>query len=60
MDGALEVSKGRSNHGQEFALTDRVAMVSGGNREMTIALCKAGSRAVYCIGKNDVSHLANT
>ncbi|EGN96008.1 hypothetical protein SERLA73DRAFT_185498 [Serpula lacrymans var. lacrymans S7.3] len=37
----------------EFALTDRVAIVSGGNRglglEMAIALCEAGARAVYCI-----------
>lgn len=36
----------------EFALTDRVAIVSGGNRglglEMALALCEAGSRAVYC------------
>lgn len=36
----------------EFALTDRVAVVSGGNRglglEMAIALCEAGARAVYC------------
>ena len=36
----------------EFALTDRVAMVSGGNRglglEMAIALCEAGARVVYC------------
>lgn len=36
----------------EFVLTDRVALVSGGNRglglEMAIALCEAGARAVYC------------
>ncbi|KAH7930889.1 NAD(P)-binding protein [Leucogyrophana mollusca] len=37
----------------EFALTDRVAIVSGGNGglglEMAIALCEAGTRATYCI-----------
>jgi NAD(P)-dependent dehydrogenase (short-subunit alcohol dehydrogenase family) len=37
---------------QEFALTDRVGLVSGGNRglglEMALALCEAGARAVYC------------
>ncbi|TFK42915.1 hypothetical protein BDQ12DRAFT_703241 [Crucibulum laeve] len=36
----------------EFALTDRVGIVSGGNRglglEMALALCEAGARAVYC------------
>ncbi|KAI6022030.1 hypothetical protein EDC04DRAFT_2901032 [Pisolithus marmoratus] len=36
----------------EFALTDRVALVSGANRgiglETAIALCEAGARAVYC------------
>ncbi|KAI6022027.1 hypothetical protein EDC04DRAFT_2937481 [Pisolithus marmoratus] len=36
----------------EFALTDRVALVSGGNRgiglETAIALCEAGARVVYC------------
>ncbi|KAJ7581098.1 hypothetical protein C8J56DRAFT_794453 [Mycena floridula] len=36
----------------EFALTDRVAIVTGGNGglglEMALALCEAGSRAVYC------------
>lgn len=36
----------------EFALTDRVGLVSGGNRglglEMAIALAEAGARAVYC------------
>ncbi|KAI6144631.1 hypothetical protein BKA82DRAFT_4173712 [Pisolithus tinctorius] len=36
----------------EFALTDRVALVSGGNGgiglETAIALCEAGARVVYC------------
>ncbi|KAI6011318.1 hypothetical protein EDC04DRAFT_2871099 [Pisolithus marmoratus] len=36
----------------EFSLTDRVALVSGGNRgiglETAIALCEAGARVVYC------------
>ncbi|KAG5635517.1 hypothetical protein H0H81_010980 [Sphagnurus paluster] len=36
----------------EFALTDRVAIVSGANRglglEMALVLCEAGARAVYC------------
>ncbi|KAF9228013.1 NAD(P)-binding protein [Gyrodon lividus] len=37
----------------EFALTDRVGLVSGGNRglglEIAIALAEAGARAVYCL-----------
>ena len=37
----------------EFALRDRVALVSGGNRglglEMALVLSEAGARAVYCI-----------
>ncbi|KAL0578060.1 hypothetical protein V5O48_003922 [Marasmius crinis-equi] len=36
----------------EFALSDRVGIVSGGNRglglEMALALCEAGARAIYC------------
>jgi len=36
----------------EFALTDRVGIVSGGNRglglEMALALCEAGARVIYC------------
>jgi len=36
----------------EFALTDRVGIVSGGNRglglEMALAFCEAGARAIYC------------
>jgi NAD(P)-dependent dehydrogenase (short-subunit alcohol dehydrogenase family) len=38
---------------KEFSLTDRVGMVSGGNRglglEMALALCEAGARAIYCL-----------
>ncbi|KAH9848961.1 hypothetical protein C2E23DRAFT_403256 [Lenzites betulinus] len=37
----------------EFALTDRVALVTGGNRslglESALALIEAGARAVYCV-----------
>lgn len=37
----------------EFALTDRVALVTGGNRgiglEAAMALSEAGARAVYCV-----------
>ncbi|KAF8162976.1 hypothetical protein B0H34DRAFT_693612 [Crassisporium funariophilum] len=36
----------------EFALNDRVGIVTGGNRglglEMALALCEAGARAIYC------------
>ncbi|PPQ65189.1 hypothetical protein CVT24_011373 [Panaeolus cyanescens] len=36
----------------EFALNDRVGIVSGGNRglglEMALAMCEAGARAIYC------------
>lgn len=36
----------------EFALTDRVGIVTGGNRglglEMALAMCEAGARAIYC------------
>lgn len=36
----------------EFALIDRVGIISGGNRglglEMALALCEAGARAIYC------------
>ncbi|KAI5995038.1 hypothetical protein EDD15DRAFT_2365945 [Pisolithus albus] len=42
----------RSKIFDEFAVTDRVALVSGGNRglglETAIALCEAGARVVYC------------
>jgi NAD(P)-dependent dehydrogenase (short-subunit alcohol dehydrogenase family) len=41
----------------EFALTDRVGIVSGGNRglglEMALALCEAGARAIYCLDLPD-------
>ena len=41
----------------EFALTDRVGLVSGGNRglglEMAIALAEAGARVVYCFDLPD-------
>ena len=37
----------------EFALTDRVALVTGANRgiglESAMALCEAGTRVVYCL-----------
>jgi len=37
----------------EFALTDRVGIVSGGNRgiglEMALTLCELGARVVYCL-----------
>ena len=37
----------------EFALTGRVGIVSGGNRgiglEMALTLCELGARAVYCL-----------
>lgn len=37
----------------EFALKDRVGIVSGGNRglglEIALALCEAGARAIYCL-----------
>ena len=37
---------------EEFSLSDRVGIVSGGNRglglEMALALCEAGARAIYC------------
>ncbi|KAK7039205.1 hypothetical protein VNI00_010110 [Paramarasmius palmivorus] len=45
-------SKPRPKIFDEFALTDRVGIVSGGNRglglEMALALCEAGARAIYC------------
>ncbi|KAG7087444.1 hypothetical protein E1B28_013410 [Marasmius oreades] len=37
----------------EFALSDRVGIVSGGNQglglEMALAMCEAGARAIYCL-----------
>ena len=42
----------------EFALTDRVGLVSGGNRglglEMAVVLAEAGARVVYCLDLPDV------
>jgi len=62
VDAALEASKDpsfqpKSKIFSEFALTDRVGIVSGGNRglglEMALALCEAGARAVYCLDLPD-------
>ncbi|KAF5324448.1 hypothetical protein D9611_004313 [Ephemerocybe angulata] len=53
--GSLENEKAKPKPTifDEFALTDRVGIVSGGNRglglEMALALCEAGARAVYCL-----------
>jgi hypothetical protein len=58
VDAALEAAKDASLKPKpkifsEFALVDRVGIVSGGNRglglEMTLALCEAGARAIYCL-----------
>jgi NAD(P)-dependent dehydrogenase (short-subunit alcohol dehydrogenase family) len=55
---ALAAAKGegvavRPTIWDEFALKDRVALVSGGNRglglEMALVLIEAGARAVYCV-----------
>src|SRR5882757_1809719 len=59
---AAAASSGTTGHGQgevrptiwdEFALKDRVALVSGANRglglEMALVLIEAGARAVYCV-----------
>jgi len=59
---AAASSSGTTGHGQgevrptiwdEFALKDRVALVSGANRglglEMALVLIEAGARAVYCV-----------
>ncbi|KAF9533404.1 hypothetical protein CPB83DRAFT_866902 [Crepidotus variabilis] len=57
VNAALEASRNASIKPspkifEEFALTDRVGIVSGGNRglglEMALALCEAGARAIYC------------
>lgn len=49
-DGAVQ---SRPTIWDEFALRDRVALVSGGNRglglEMALVLIEAGARAVYCV-----------
>ncbi|KXN82523.1 Sorbose reductase sou1 [Leucoagaricus sp. SymC.cos] len=58
VEAALEAAKDPSTQPRpkifdEFALTDRVALVSGGNRglglEMALTLCELGARAVYCV-----------
>lgn len=62
VDAALEAAKDASLKPKpkifaEFALSDRVGIVSGGNRglglEMALALCEAGARAIYCLGSSD-------
>jgi NAD(P)-dependent dehydrogenase (short-subunit alcohol dehydrogenase family) len=62
VDAALEAAKDASLAPKpkifnEFALTDRVGIVSGGNRglglEMALALCEAGARAIYCLSVSD-------
>ena len=54
VNAALDPSvKPRPKIFDEFALTDRVGIVSGGNRglglEMALTLCELGARAVYCL-----------
>jgi NAD(P)-dependent dehydrogenase (short-subunit alcohol dehydrogenase family) len=54
VNAALQAnSEARPKIFDEFALTDRVGIVSGGNRglglEMALALCEAGARVIYCI-----------
>jgi hypothetical protein len=48
-----ETRKVKATLWDEFALRDRVGIVSGGNRglglEMALALIEAGARAVYCV-----------
>ncbi|KAI0262906.1 hypothetical protein BC834DRAFT_889587 [Gloeopeniophorella convolvens] len=50
---ALARAPARTTLWDEFALTDRVALVSGANRglglEMALVLAEAGARAVYCV-----------
>jgi hypothetical protein len=62
VDAALEAANDASFDPKpkifsEFALADRVGIVSGGNRglglEMALALCEAGARAIYCLGVSD-------
>jgi len=62
VDAAFEAAKDPSFQPKpkifsEFALTDRVGIVSGGNRglglEMALAFCEAGARAVYCLDMPD-------
>lgn len=63
VEAALAAASPGTGHGEqgevrptiwdEFALKDRVALVSGGNRglglEMALVLIEAGARAVYCV-----------
>jgi hypothetical protein len=62
VDAALEAAKDPSSKPKpkifgEFALTDRVGIVSGGIRglglEMALAFCEAGARAIYCLDLPD-------
>ena len=47
------LSTGPTLFTQEFALTGRVGLITGGNRgiglEAAMALCEAGARTVYCV-----------
>ncbi|KAJ3836588.1 NAD-binding protein [Lentinula raphanica] len=63
VEAALQTTKDSSDNStprkifSEFALPDRVGIVSGGGRglglEMAMALCEAGARAIYCLDIHD-------